>query len=67
MLNIVYHGDLRPMHTEEKFPGECPTGQNIPFISGDILSVPLGKNADMRYNHSFQKANVYWVPKKFLP
>jgi hypothetical protein len=67
ILNIVYHGNLRPMYTEERFPGECPTGQNIPFILGDILSQPLGENTDMRYNHSFQKANVYWVPKIFLP
>lgn len=67
MLNIVYHGDLRPIYTAEPFPGECPTGQNIPFISGDILSAPLGKNAEMRYNHSFKGANVYWVPKEFLP
>jgi len=67
MLNIVYHGDLRPVYTPEPFPGECPTGGDIPFISGDIQSAPLGKNPDMRYNHSFQKANVYWVPKAFLP
>lgn len=68
MLNIVYHGDLRPSYTEEPFPGECPMGNNvIPFISGDIVSAPLGKNQDMRYDHSFQKAHVYWVPKKFLP
>lgn len=67
MLNILYHGDLRPVYTEEAFPGECPTGEHIPFISGDIQSAPLGKNPDMRYDHSFQKAKVYWVPKEFLP
>ena len=67
MLNIVYHGDLRPLYAKEKFPGECQTCANIPFINGDIQSVPLGKNPEMRYNHSFQKANVYWVPKEFLP
>lgn len=67
MLNVVYHGDLRPVYSEEPFPGECPTGAHIPFISGDIQSTPLGQNPDMRYNHSFQKANVYWVPKQFLP
>jgi hypothetical protein len=67
ILNIIYHGDLRPVYTEENFPGECPTGGEIPFIIGDIISAPLGNNPDMRYNHSFQKANVYWVPKEYLP
>ena len=67
MLNIIYHGDLQPIYNAEKFPGDCPTCQNIPFITGDIKSAPLGVNPDMRYNHSFQKANIYWTPKKFLP
>lgn len=66
MLNIIYHGDLRPVFTEIPYPGECPTGAKIPFIDGDIQSAPLGA-PDMRYNHSFQKANIYWVPKEFLP
>lgn len=65
MLNIIYHGDLRPIYREEPFPGECPVGQNIPFISEDIQSGPLGP--DKRYDHSFQAARVYWVPDNFLP
>lgn len=67
MLNIVYHGDLRPVYTVEEFPGECPSGEDIPFIVGDIQSAPLGSDPNMRYNHNFQKANIYWVPKEFLP
>ncbi len=67
MLNILYQGTLRPAYKLEKFGGECPTGDEIPYISEDIQAVPLGKNPEMRYNHSFQKANVYWVPKEYLP
>ena len=67
ILNIVYHGNRRPVYKVEKFPGECPGGAAIPFIASEIQAAPLGPDPNMRYNHSFQKANVYWVPKEFLP
>jgi len=66
MLNIMYQGNIRPFYkTGEN--GDCPSGQDIPYIEGDIQSVPLGKNLDMRYDRAFQKARVYWVPSEFLP
>lgn len=67
LLSIVYHGDQRPVYTREPFPGECPAGQQIPYISGDIRSAPLGDDPAMRYDHSFQKARAYWVPKEYMP
>ena len=67
MLSIVLRGTDRPKYTEIKFPGTCPSGDTIPFIDGDINFVPLGDDPGMRYDHSFQKAHVYWVPKEFLP
>ncbi|PID58507.1 hypothetical protein CSB45_02890 [candidate division KSB3 bacterium] len=66
MLSIVLRGKDRPKFIEREFPGQCPSGEAIPFIDGDIDFVPLGES-DMRYDHSFQKAHVYWVPKEFLP
>jgi len=65
MMSIVALGEYRPTFKTEKFPGECPSGQNIPFIS-DIDRKPF-RNSDMSYSHRFQKANVFWVPKEFLP
>lgn len=67
MLDIAYHGDQRPDYAKEPFPGECPTGEQIPFISSEIRSVPLGNNPEMRYDHNFQQAHIYWIPKEYLP
>ncbi len=66
MLGIALRGTDRPKYIERDFPGKCQSGNAIPFIDGDIDFVPLG-DPDMRYDHSFQKAHVYWVPKEFLP
>jgi len=67
MLEIVYHGTTRPAYAKEAFPGECPTGGNIPFLSSDIRAAPLGDDPAMRYDHTVQKARVYWAPKHYLP
>lgn len=66
-LNIVYHGNARPVYETVEFPGSCDTANTIPYIPGEILTAPLGSDENMRYNHTFQKTNVYWVPKEFLP
>lgn len=67
LLRIVYHGDQRPQFQQEPFPGECPSGEAIPYIPGDIRALPFGDDAMMRYDHNFQKAHAYWVPKLYLP
>ncbi len=67
MLSIVRHGDMRPDYTPEKFSGECQKGDKIPFISGDIKNKPVGKSPEMRFDHDFQRAHIYWIPKEYLP
>jgi hypothetical protein len=66
MLAIVSRGDRRPIFSEERYPGGCRGGSNIPFIDGDIDQAPLG-DATMKYGHPFNKAKIFWVPKKYLP
>ncbi len=66
MLSIISHGDMRPEFTKEILGG-CPKGNDIPLIFGDIKRTPLGKSPDMRFDHNFQKAHIYWVPKEYLP
>jgi len=67
MLDILYHGDLRPSYQISPYEGDCPSGQNIPYIAEDVQAVPLGKNPEMRDGLSFQHGRMYWVPLEFLP
>ena len=66
IMSIIYRGDLRPQYKLEKYPGECPRGESIPYVDGYISGIPFRESL-MRYDHQFQKAHIYWVPKEFLP
>lgn len=70
MLNILGRGDMRPEYTIEPFPGECPYGEDIPYIPGEIRAVPLGSNENIqeipRYDHKFQKVHAYWIPSEYM-
>jgi hypothetical protein len=67
ILGIVSHGDMCPKYNTIPYPGECPSGSNIPFIDGAITAEKLGNDPNMRYDYVFQNAHIYWVPKEFLP
>jgi len=67
MLAIVNKGDRRPVFSLGEHKEQCPGGNDIPFIDGDISQRPLGPDDTMSYSYPFQKARVYWVPSQFLP
>jgi hypothetical protein len=67
MLIIVYKGgNLKPSYKITPYPGECPSGSQIPFIDGDIKEEPLCP-ADCSFTYSIQKASYYWIPKEYMP
>lgn len=71
MLDVVSLGTRRPVFTEEPYPGECERADGseipIPYIADAIQQASLGPTDDYRYDHTFQKARIFWVPKGYLP
>jgi len=68
MLSIVaIGGGVRPKLNIEQFPGRCSSGNHIPFISGDVDREAIGPSPEMRFDHSFQKARIFWIPSQYLP
>jgi len=67
LLQIVYHGNVRPEFVEGTFPNKCASKQDIRFISGEIRSAPLGNEPDARYDRAFYNIHAYWVPKIYMP
>ena len=65
MLGIVYGGAI-PVFHKGKFPSKCPAMHGIPYVEGDPIPKSF-PSPEMRFNHQFQKANIYWVPSQYMP
>jgi hypothetical protein len=67
--NYLYYiaDNKRPVFEVRKQPGNCASGNDIPYIvPGSILGKHFS-DSNMSYSHPLGGTTIYWIPKKYLP